>query len=178
MNVTESNRDKKCVELYGGEKSKSFMLHLVRAYAPLQNVKPVRKFKEGQRSRCAICGAKLADFEQMLNAGDTQVVTDDVMEELIATVTLNHTMVAGNVQIAFEGDETSTCLCADCVKAVNKFTTNACVSGDPVINRTVTSMRDKAEGRSPKPKYRYQSSTEVQTLADLPGFRELLTKSK
>jgi hypothetical protein len=178
MNVTESDRDKKCVELYGGEKSKSFMLHLVRAYALPQNVKPVRKFKEGQRSRCATCGAKLADFEGMLNVGDTQVVTDEMMQELIERVDINHDMVAGNVRIAFEGDETSTCLCADCVKAVNKFAVNACAAGDPVINRTVSSMRNKANGMDDKPKYRYQSSTEVQTIADLPGFRELLAQSK
>lgn len=178
MNFTESDRDKKCADLYAGEKSRSFMLHLVRAYAFIPNVKPVSKFKEGQRSRCATCGAKLADFHGMLNVGDTQVVTDEVMKELISKVDVNHDMVAGNLRIAFEGDETSTCLCADCVKAVNKFATNACAAGDPVINRTVSSMRDKALGAEPKPKYRYQSSTEVQTLADLPGFSQLLEKNK
>jgi hypothetical protein len=178
MNFTESDRDKKCADLYAGEKSKSFMLHLVRAYALLQNVKPVRKFKEGQRSRCATCGAKLADFESMLNVGDTQIVTDEMMDDLITKVDVNHDMVTGNLRIAFEGDETSTCMCADCVKAVNKFAINACAAGDPSVNRTVSSMRDKALGVDHKPKYRYQSSTEVQTLADLPGFSKLLEKNK
>ena len=78
MKKTEEERQQICLDLYEGEKSRNFMLHMVRAYSKMGNVKPVLAFREKQKAKCALCDDKLMDAN-----GAVKAIGETTMEVLI-----------------------------------------------------------------------------------------------
>lgn len=183
MKRTEEERDKMLIELYEGEKSRNFMLHIIRAYAKLDKVKKVVTFREKQRNRCVICGDKLIDVD-----GALKIVTenaDAIAEKFVESV---KTMVDGGMRddsafdkyykgqtLAFEGDGTDTCVCSHCAVAVSKFTMRKLLEKDKGVHRAVSAEIQK-DRPGFEPRHVHANVAASQTMAEAKGFDKLLAK--
>ena len=135
-------------QLYSQAKSRSFVLHLVRAYAP---VSKIQKYwgdsSKKENLKCCLCGHPLASIEEVW--GKT-IATEGVMEEQMKysmDAILNPEAhkddkredvpivkaIDGKIQ-AFTGDNTETVMCLACAKELIEFTTNMIWRGDKQIN--------------------------------------------
>ena len=186
MKRTDEDRDKLCLSLYEGEKSRNFMLHLVRAYANLNKVKKVIEFKEKQKHRCAICDAKLLSIDEALDvvAKNGTAMGEDMVKSVKAKLDgipePEHPLAKyyKGQTLALEGDSTDTCVCIECAVAVNRFALTRSLNGDKGINKTLTSMREKDAGIVREPRYVYKNVQAAVSLKDAPGFSKLLTTFK
>lgn len=186
MKITDEERDKLCLDLYEEEKSRNFMLHLVRAYSRLEKVKKVFAFREKQRKRCTICDAKLLCVDDAIKvvAENSKAMSDAVMSEVKAQleglVQKEHPLAKyyKGQTLAYEGDATDTCVCVECAIAINRFTMRNLLNGDKGISRAVNDMREKEQGIVRQPKYAHHNVPASQSLAEASGFSEMLEKLK
>jgi len=140
--------------LYSQNKSRSFVLHLVRAYLPINKVQKYWGNHDGEsdqlkneKIRCCCCGTPLASIEEIWSK---TVATPGVMEDQMKysiDAMLNPDAhkddkredvpivkaINGKVQ-AFTGDKTETKMCLACVKELLEFTQNMILRGDKQIN--------------------------------------------
>lgn len=184
MRLNEQERDKLCADLYEGEKSRNFMLHLVRAYAKLDKVKKVWDFREKQKHRCAVCETKLFDITGGLKIlqENNQAIGEAMLAGMKAALNGEHPkdhplskFYKGQAQ-AYEGDETDTCVCISCATAISNFTLRKLTEDDKGIARTVKSMIDKENGVVREPRTEHRNIPAAYSLADAPGFDKLLAK--
>lgn len=184
MKRTDEERDKLCLDLYEGENSRNFMLHLVRAYSKLEKVKKVFAFREKQRKRCTVCDARLLSVEDAIKvvAENSKAMSEDVVAAVKAQVDgvlpKEHPLSKyyKGQTLAYEGDATDTCVCVECAVAINRFTMQRLLAEDKGITRVVRDMREKEQGIVRQPKYAHQNVPAGQPLSEAPGFSEMLKK--
>ncbi len=186
MKRTDEERDKLCLDLYEGENSRNFMLHLVRAYSKLEKVKKVFTFREKQRKRCAICDARLLSVEDAIKVANenSKAMSEDMLAAIRAqvegVVPKEHPLAKyyKGQTLAYEGDATDTCVCIECALAVNRFTVSKLLAEDRGISRTVRDMREKEQGIVRQPRHVHKNVPASTPLAEAPGFTEMLQKFK
>ena len=191
---TKEEREKKCGELYTEDKSRKFMLHMIRSYAQIGKVSKVLSFKEGQKHKCALCGVKLVDIDETLTSFQKNV--PDMLEAMRTEITnylANDACIEAPAQVvelrekhlkdsamAYTGESTDTCICGECAVAIHEFTINEMARGNNDISKVVNSMRKRdmpqSERRDAAPQYVNVKST--QTLGDAPVFSKLLDMFK
>lgn len=182
MKRTKEERRKLCGDLYAGENSRNFMLHMIRAYAKLDLIKPVVEFREKQRHKCAICDVKLLSMDDAIKTASenskemTDAVIADVKLRLNGVMPAEHPLAKfyKGQTLAYEGDSTDTCVCVECAVAINEFTTAMILNGDRGVNRTVSSMLDKQNVVVKEERKEHRNVQATQSLADAPGFSKLL----
>lgn len=145
--------DNKFNNLYAQNKSRSFVLHLVRAYLPVHKVKKYWGNYDGgdvvkeEKIRCACCGHPLASIEEIWSktVADQKVMEDQMKyffdsirnpqahEEDIRNDVPIVKAIGGKLQ-AFTGDKTETKMCLQCIKDLLEFTQHKILTGDKQIN--------------------------------------------
>ena len=186
MKRTDEERDKLCLDLYEGENSRNFMLHLVRAYSKLEKVKKVFAFREKQRKRCTVCDARLLSVAEAIDvvAQNGKAMAEDAVAAVKAQVDgvlpKEHPLAKyyKGQTLAYEGDATDTCVCVECALAINRFTVKRLLDEDRGITRVVRNMREKEQGIVRQPRHVHQNVPASTPLAEAPGFAEMMQKFK
>lgn len=186
MRMTEEARLRLCNEMFEGEKSRNFMLHLVRAYSKPDKVKKLLQFGEKQKHKCTMCDAKLVNldeaFEVMRENGNK--IADDFVESMKQR--LDGVVPADNPlakyykgkTLAYGAEGTDTCMCIECVIAVHKFTLAKLLETDRTIHRTVKDMMDRENGVVREQRPQHINVFAGTALGDLPGFDKLRSMVK
>lgn len=120
----------KIEKLYGNDKAKGFVNHLIKAYMPISKITKVFEFKKGQTKKCNVCSQKLLSIEESLEAyrDNQEVIVNDMMSRMKeeAQAYLDKTEVKPKTDnpivkhvakgrvLAFTGEKTDTCLCFQC----------------------------------------------------------------
>lgn len=131
-------------KLYEDPKSKNFVNHLIRAYLPINKPTKVWEFEDKKTHKCNVCSHDLIDLGTVLGrmheSGDEYMKdTIDQMrrglegeeiprEEHAVIKHLTHGAI-----MAWQGEKTTTYLCADCIKQILDMVTNGILSGDKNI---------------------------------------------
>lgn len=132
-------------DLYSQSKSRSFVLHLVRAYVPVYKLQKVFE-KDTKNMKCCLCGTKLISVDELFQK---TIGTEGVME-----AAFNHTVdkmlnpeahvndkridnpiikaIDGKVQ-GFTGDKTETKICLHCFEELLSFTQDKILTQDKQI---------------------------------------------
>jgi hypothetical protein len=136
---------KKLNSLYESEKSKKFVLHLVRAYTPQPVIHKVSSDDGDKKMKCALTGIGLLSIDEILKLtiGDPnfgiELVKDMVSEfkEPNKEKKIEDNPVVkrlnGKLQ-GFTGNDTDTCLCWEAIEALYSFITNRVFAGDRNID--------------------------------------------
>lgn len=183
MIKTHEERLKKCFDLYEGEKSRNFMLHMTRAYSFWKSVNRVFAFREQQRHKCALCDIKLASVTEAAEHAFKDEAARAASLAIMKSAAnieqpVDETLAKHAVKIAYEGDGTDTCLCDECAVAVKEFAMKSVLDGDKRINRIITELREKESGivrERRDPKYVHNNVQAAVSMKDAPGFSKLLS---
>jgi len=134
-------------ELYSQNKTRPFVLHLVRAYSPVSKIKKVwEETEDPSKMKCCCCKTPLISLEE--------IYTKTVKDEEVALRSFQYFMdcslnpeihkddkredsplikaIDGKLQ-AFTGEGTETMICLSCAKELILFTTDKLFSGDKQI---------------------------------------------
>jgi hypothetical protein len=184
MRRTDEDRDRLCNDLYDGEKSRNFMLHMVRAYSKLDKIKKIVEFGEKQRRKCTICDVGLLSIDEAVRtlAENGKAIAEDMASNLKAqvdgAVAPDHPLAKyyKGKTLAYGADGTDTCVCLKCATAIHRFTLRKLLDGDRSVNRTVKDMIDRENGVSREPRRQHDNVYSGQRMGDLPGFDKLLRK--
>jgi len=146
-------KEKTAVEkLYDDPKSKGFVNHLIRAYLPINKPKKVWEFPDSKKSyKCNVCGHSLIDLGTVLGRMYT---SEDYMKDTIEQMRkelqgekieredraiIKH-ITHGAIQ-AWQGEKTTTFLCADCIKDLLDMVTTGILRDDKNIVWITRSMQ-------------------------------------
>lgn len=188
---------KKLDELYSNDKSKNFVLHMVRAYLPLTKASKVFiKPEKLGKFKCAITGVKLISIDEIFQLMKGEEYQESLMDDLKYNAGLALegkelpedyvnplVKLANGRMIGFQGEETSTYLCQEAIYALFEWVSIKILNGDGKINWTVNKMKnsglpnlkkkgvlDKPKTSVPKPK------RAVNTLGDFGVLGQLKDK--
>ena len=148
--ITNLNR------LYDNPKSKNFVLHLVRAYLPLNKAKKVFTKPENMKKfKCALTNHKMISVDELFAIMNGQEYKDGFMEDLKFNVGLTEApenykplmvQLAKERIMGYQGEETSTYMCSEAIQALFQWVTNMLLKGDGKINWTIRKMRTDGFG--------------------------------
>jgi len=138
-------------KLYDDPKSKNFVNHLIRAYLPINKPKKVWEFGANTSHKCNVCGHSLIDLETVIGrimiSKDYMTDTIDQMRRELEgekieredRAVIKH-ITHGAIQ-AWQGEKTTTYLCADCIKDLVDMVTTGILMGDKNIIWITKSMQ-------------------------------------
>lgn len=138
-------------KLYDDPKSKNFVNHLIRAYLPINKPKKVWEFEANKSHKCNVCGHSLIDLGTVLGRIMTSKeymhdTIDQMRRELQGEqieredrAVIKH-ITHGAIQ-AWQGEKTTTYLCADCIKDLLDMVTTGILMGDKNIIWITKSMQ-------------------------------------
>lgn len=138
-------------KLYEDPKSKNFVNHLIRAYIPVNKATKVWEFEDKKPHKCNVCNHDLIDLGTILgrmHASD-EFMKDSIdqlrkgingeeipREEHAVIKHLTHGAI-----MAWQGEKTTTFLCADCIKNLLDMVMNYLLFGDKNIIWITNQMR-------------------------------------
>jgi len=132
-------------KLYEDPKSKNFVNHLIRAYLPINKPQKVWEFEDKKPHKCNVCSHDLIDLGtvigRMHTAGDEYMkdTIDQMRRGLIDGEQIpreEHAVVkhiTHGAIMAWQGEKTTTFLCADCIKQILDMVTTGILMGDKNI---------------------------------------------
>lgn len=118
-------------KLYGDEKTKKFVVHLIRAYLPATKVKTLDKWEKGQKHKCVICKTPLVTQLELISKSFDTIAND-------TTDNLKKSLVGK--EAAFIGEKTTTCMCGKCVADLLGFVLSKLNEGDKHMAWVVKDM--------------------------------------
>jgi hypothetical protein len=138
-------------KLYEDPKSKNFVNHLIRAYLPISKPQKVWEFEDKKPHKCNVCNHDLIDLGTVL--GRMQA-SDEFMKDSIDQMRRGiegeeipreeHAVIkhlTHGAIMAWQGEKTTTFLCADCIKALLDMVTTGILMGDKNIIWLTNQMR-------------------------------------
>jgi hypothetical protein len=131
-------------KLYEDPKSKNFVNHLIRAYLPINKPQKVWEFEDKKPHKCNVCSHDLIDLGTVL--GRMQSAGDEYMKDSIDQMRRGldgeeipreeHAVIkhlTHGAIMAWQGEKTTTFLCADCIKQILDMVTTGILMGDKNI---------------------------------------------
>ena len=147
------SEEKSAIEkLYAEPKAKGFVNHLIGAYLPVSKPTKLWSWKPGVRHQCNICSKKLISVDEVLNGMiqqdeklraefmpflQKQINGEEVKVE-------DHPMYKHVTQgrvLGWQGKETDTVLCLDCIHDLLGMVQNGLLMGDKNITWRVNKLR-------------------------------------
>jgi len=130
-------------KLYEDPKSKNFVNHLIRAYLPINKPTKVWEFEDRKPHKCNVCSHDLIDLGTVIGRMQS---TDEFMKDTIEHIRkgiagvevpreevpiIKH--ITHGAIMAWQGEKTTTYLCADCIKELLDMVTTGILMGDKNI---------------------------------------------
>jgi hypothetical protein len=138
-------------KLYDDPKSRNFINHLIRSYLPISKPTKVWEFEDKKPHKCNVCNHELIDLGTVL--GRMQI-SDEFMKDSIEQMRkgLNgeeiprgeHAVIkhlTHGAIMAWQGEKTTTFLCADCIKNLLDMVSTNLLMGDKNIIWITNQMR-------------------------------------
>ncbi len=139
-------------KLYEDPKSKNFVNHLVRAYLPINKPTKVFEFPDKNPHKCNVCNHDLIDagtvMQRMFESDEYMKDTIDQMRREVCDgevipreekAVIKH--ITHGAILAWQGEKTTTYLCADCIKNLLDMVTTGILMGDKNIIWLTNQMR-------------------------------------
>jgi hypothetical protein len=132
-------------------KSKNFVNHLIRAYVPINKPTKVWEFEDKKSHKCNVCSHELIDLGTVLGRIQTsKEYAKDFVDNLRKQISgeevkrednpiIKH--ITHGAILAWQGEKTTTFLCADCIKNLLEMVTTALLLGDKNIIWITNQMR-------------------------------------
>lgn len=134
--------------LYKNQNSKKFLLHLVRAYTPLNKPKKVfNKPEKLSKFKCALTNAKLISVDEVLELINTEDYNKAFMDDLKKMSGLllednkhsekhisETSKLTNNRILGYQGEESTTYLCQEGIEVLYEWTCNMVLKGDSSVN--------------------------------------------
>jgi len=152
--MKENKTFEKLEKLYAkDEKSKNFVLHLVRAYLPIDKVTKIfDKPADLSKFKCALTGEKLISIAEVFEGMQSEEFQKDFMNDLKIVIDESGNQVKQDPAIlkitngrilGWTGKDTNTFLCQDAVQELFNWVATKMLQGDGKINWTIRSMQGK-----------------------------------
>jgi hypothetical protein len=133
------------------EKSKNFVLHLVRAYLPLDKVDKVwEKPADLSKFKCALTNDKLISVAEIFEGMQTDEFKENFIKDLKIQVKSDGELAEPAILkitkgriLGWTGKDTNTFLCQDAVGQLFNWVSTKVLQGDGKINWTIRSMQGK-----------------------------------
>lgn len=143
------------------EKSKSFVLHLIRAYLPVDKCQKVFSIKAADvpKFKCALTNAKLISVCEVLEGIQSEEFKSTFMDSLKIQVDENGKQIPHEPAIlkvtqgkilGWQGKDTNTYLCQEAIQELYNWTATKMLQGDGKINWTIRSMQPQQPKRDNK----------------------------
>jgi hypothetical protein len=139
-------------KLYEDPKSKNFVNHLIRAYLPISKPTKVWAFEDKKPHKCNVCNHDLIDVGTVMGGIMTsEEYMKDTIDQMRREVcdgevipreekaVIKH--ITHGAILAWQGEKTTTYLCADCIKALLDMVTTGILMGDKNIIWLTNQMR-------------------------------------
>lgn len=182
-------------DMYDDEKTKKFIVHLIRAYLPLHKPHYIVDWQRGQKHKCTICKCQLISYGEFFLKFAEKESFQDFKEYIKAHVEAKEhehpfAKLFDNKVLAFAGEKTNTCMCFNCVRELLSFTQSKVLQQDKHINWVIRNMvipgiNDKKKDGITDKKYKFDPQNNLKpyyvdegkgmTLGDIPGFEKLKT---
>ncbi len=143
------------------EKSKSFVLHLIRAYLPVDKCQKVFEVKlaDMPKFKCALTNDKLISVYEVLEGIQSEEFKNTFMNDLKIQFDENGKQVPrtpailkiteGRI-IGWQGKDTNTYLCQEAIQELFNWVATKMLQGDGKINWTIRSMQPNQPKRENK----------------------------
>lgn len=162
------------------EKSKNFVLHLVRAYMPVEKaIAAINKPEDLKKFKCALTDAKLMNTSEMLEilkSGEYQENYQQALEKELASngsfKIKDHPIqsITNGRILGFAGKDTNTFLCFDAINALVKWTETRILAGDSKLGWTIRSMKPK---NKPSDKKKVETNNQSYNINNKPASSKL-----
>lgn len=162
------------------EKSKSFVLHLIRAYLPVDKCQKVFEMKavDAPKFKCALTNAKLICINEIFEGMQSEEFKSTFMNDLKIQMDENGKQIPTSPAIlkitngrilGWQGKDTNTYLCQDAVQELYNWVATKILQGDGKINWTIRSMQPKQpkHTNTSKPESTYVKQTIKPATASL-----------
>lgn len=138
-------------KLYEDPKSKNFVNHLIRAYLPINKPTKVWEFEDKKPHKCNVCGHDLIDLGTVLGRMQSSDYMHDSIDQMRREVcdgeiipreekaVIKH-LTHGAI-MAWQGEKTTTYLCATCIGELLQLVQNGLLMGDKNITWITNQMR-------------------------------------
>jgi RNase P subunit RPR2 len=142
MEGKEQTRGERLNNIYSGNSSMKFALHLIGSYSMGKAVVLMEfSTEQSKKKECSLCHAKLIDGESIRRRlRSDNSLTNEYIEHLkdelkgeIESSNPIHKVTEGRA-LAWTGKKTTTTLCFQCVSAVNVFMCNKVIRRDKRIS--------------------------------------------
>lgn len=155
------------------EKSKNFVLHLVRAYMPIDKItKVLEKPADLSKFKCALTSVKLISADEIFQGintdefkanfiNDLKIVLDESGQQVKKDPAI--LKVTNGKLLGFTGKDTNTYMCNEACEQLLNWVSTKILQGDSKINWTVRSMQGKNQPKK-KNTQRPQSSQTSQMV--------------
>jgi hypothetical protein len=141
------------------EKSKSFVLHLIRAYLPVDKCQKVFDIKaaDAPKFKCALTNAKLISINEIFTGMQSEEFKSTFINDLKIQMDENGKQIPTSPAIlkitngrilGWQGKDTNTYLCQDAVQELYNWVATKMLQGDGKINWTIRSMQPKQPQRT------------------------------
>jgi len=128
-------------------KTKKFIIHLIHAYVPVDNIHKVFDF-ETDNPKCCITGTSLIGvsgvLEKTINNPEFQTAFIDNIKKLANEETIAVSpirQVLGDKVQGFSGKDTNTYMCAEGIQKFYEFVEMMIVNHDKIINGIINDKR-------------------------------------
>lgn len=131
-------------KLYEDPKSKNFVNHLIRSYLPINKPTKVWEFEDKKPHKCNVCSHDLIDLGTVIvRMHSSDEYMKDTIEQMRKEVCEGEVIpreekavikhITHGAIMAWQGEKTTTYLCADCIKELLNMVTNGILMGDKNI---------------------------------------------
>jgi len=141
-------------KLYKDPKSKNFVLHLVRAYLPVNKAQKVFNKPENMKKfKCALTNHKMISVDELFAIMNGEEYKEGFVQDLKFNVGLTEApenykplmvQLAKNRIMGYQGEETSTYMCSEAINGLFNWVSNQLLMGDGKINWTIKQMKTDA----------------------------------
>lgn len=129
------------------EKSKNFVLHLIRSYLPIDKIEKVwDKPTDLKKFKCAITGAKLISIGEIFEGIHSEEFKANFSANLKKQFETGEPMLADVVKgriLGYQGKETNTYMCEEAIGELFNWVSTKILQGDGKINWTMRQMQAK-----------------------------------
>jgi hypothetical protein len=139
-------------KLYEDPKSRNFINHLIRAYLPINKSQKVWEFEDKKPHKCNVCNHDLIDLEtvmgKMMSSDEYMKDTIDQMRREVCEgevipkeekAVIKH--ITHGAILAWQGEKTTTYLCADCIKDLLDLVQTGILMGDKNLIWIINQMK-------------------------------------
>lgn len=193
MQESSKKIHEKLDKMYQDQKSKNFVLHLIRAYMPLNKVSKVfMKPEKLSKFKCALTGTKLISIDEIFEIMNSEEYHESFIDDLKYNTGLQEKpddykptllKLSKGRLMGFQGRDTTTYLCQEAAQCLYDWVSNKIIQGDGKINWTLRQMQEdhfnKANPfskKKPKNKPRNQNKRAKTSLGDIDALKKLKEK--